>query len=458
MRAVRQGAAFADARCTVGQGTALTVQDGRAENLSSHSYHGVGVRVLVDGAWGVSSCDALTESAMERARISALAAARAAAGARRDAASVGQMSPLVDCRQPQVRLAFDAWPLTRKIARLLELERAGAAAAGGHGLNSVLTYSEGTRHQQLANSAGTRIGQCLPHCRVAYTITAAVDDVRQQATEFKAHLGGLELLTELEPEPFSVRAASNVLRQCRARPAPSGVMPILFHPSITGLLAHEALGHNAEADTYWAGQSILQDKLGQPIAASGVTIVDDATVPGAYGSFAYDDEGVPAARNVIVRDGVFVGLLHNLETAARYGVAPNGCGRVEDHSCQPLARMSNTFIAPDPAGPTVERMIRSIDRGLYLAEGHEGYVLPERGLFVCRADSARLIRDGQLGDWLRDVSVSGLVLDALTRIEQVGSDFEMTMPGVCGKLGQGVPTDCGGPHVVVSEMVVGGID
>lgn len=457
-RAVRDGATFADARAVDAAGQSLTIQDGRAEKLSSHASRGVGVRVLVEGAWGFASADTLAEPAIERARVAALAAARAAAPACHDKAPLADAPAVVAEVVTPVRRPLDDWTLPAKIARLTELERAGWAAANGHALNSILSFGHGRRTIVLANSRGTRITQSTPHCRLTYLIVAALDDVRQQASEHKAHLGGLELLTDMAPEQLSVRAAERVLRQCAAPAAPPGAMPIVFHPSITGLFAHEALGHNAEADAYYAGQSILIGRLGQPIASRGVTIVDDATVANAYGSFAYDDEGVPSQRRAIVENGVFKTLLHSLETAARFNVAPNGCGRCEDHAAQPIVRMSNTFVVPDPAGPTADQMIRGVERGLYLAEGQQGYVFPERGQFVCRADMARRIEHGQLGEWLRDVSVSGLVHETLMRIDAVGRDFEMAAPGTCEKMGQGAPTDCGGPHLRISEMVVGGAE
>ena len=458
LRAVGEGAKFADARAVDVAALSLTVQDGRAEKLSSHRSGGVGVRVLFDGTWGFASADTFAGEAIERARAAAMAAARAAAPACRDKALIAPVQPIQAESAMPARRPLDDWSVPRKIARLTELERAGWAAANGSALNSVLSYTEGRRTTHLANSLGSRIVQSLPHCRVGYTITAAVGDVRQQVHEHKAHLGGLELLTDLAAEQLSVKAAVRVLRQCRAPTAPPGVMPVVFHPSVTGLFAHEALGHNAEADSYYAGQSILRGRFGKQIAAPAVTIVDDSTVPGAYGSYAFDDEGVASQRRTIVQNGTFNTLLHSLETAARFNVAPNGCGRAEDHTGQPIVRMSNTFVVADPAGPTVEDMVRSTDRGIYLAEGQEGYVYPERGQFVCRADSARRIEHGQLGEWLRDVAVSGLVLETLMRIEMVGRDFEMADPGICGKMGQGVPTDCGGPHMKISEMVVGGAE
>jgi len=232
------------------------------------------------------------------------------------------------------------------------------------------------------------------------------------------------------------------------------VTTMVFHPSITGLLVHEALGHNAEADAVWTGESILAGRLGQMIAAPCVTIEDDSTIPGAYGSFAYDSECTPGQRRTIIEDGRLVGFLHSLETAARMEAEPTGSARAEDHGAVPVVRMSNTFMRPGTT-PAAE-IFAGIGKGVYLEDGHWGYVFVERGHYVCNAGRGRMIENGQLGEPLRDVCVGGLTLETLQDIEAVADDFEMKNPGFCGKHGQGAPVDCGGPHVRVRSLVVGG--
>ena len=204
----------------------------------------------------------------------------------------------------------------------------------------------------------------------------------------------------------------------------------------------------------WSGQSILEGKLGQKVAAETVTIVDDPTVEGKYGFYLFDSEGTPARKRVIIENGVLKEFLHTLETAARFNAEPNGAARADGHTARPIVRMSNTYM--EKGTHTLEEMIKSIDHGIYLKDGHWGYVFTERGQFTCRAGQAVMIEHGRLGEPLRDVSVAGLTIETLQNIEMVGSDFEMEMPGTCGKSGQGAPTDAGGPHVKVKSLVVGG--
>jgi TldD protein len=177
-------------------------------------------------------------------------------------------------------------------------------------------------------------------------------------------MAGFELVEKLDPEEFSLKAARQALSLLSAQPAPAGKFPVIFHPSVTGLLTHEAIGHNAEADSILAGESIIDGKLGEQIASDVVTIIDDATLPGYWGSYKYDSEGVPASRRVLIDRGKLVGYLHSMETAAKLGVKPNGSARADGYYSRPIVRMSNTFILPGDM--TFEEMLRDIDLGIFL--------------------------------------------------------------------------------------------
>jgi len=455
-RAGRLGAAFADVRALHSRSNAITVQDRRAEKVFYTESSGMAVRVLIDGAWGFACCDGFDKRRLTDCLEAAVALARSSADHVTDPAVVCEIKSQQDRILWPGRIDPDQVPLEQKQQLCMEIERAGLDAGQGKIVNSVVTYADGVRRQWVANTAGTMVFSNVGRCRVSCALTAVEGDVRQQNYQVRGHQGGAELLLDLQPEQLSVLAAQKVLRQLRARKAPAGQFPVVFHPTITGLLAHEALGHNAEADHVWNRESILQGKLGQQIASPLVTIVDDATLQGSYGSEPFDSEGMPTTRSVIVRNGVWEAMMHTLETAAKFNMAPTGSGRAQDHTTMPLCRMSNTFF--EAGSDSLDDMIRGIDKGIYIREGHQGYVMTERGQFLCHASEAQMIEHGKLGERLRDVSVSGLILETLKNIDMVGGDFEMIFPGTCGKAGQGVPSDCGGPHVRVSRMVVGGVN
>ncbi len=451
----RLGAQFADIRAMKGRGSSVLVQDRKAEKVFYSQSSGLAVRVLVDGAWGFASSDGLERNALRNCLEEAIALARSSAPYVSDHAIVAAFDPTRERVNVVGRLDPDDVPLSKKQEICLELERTALDAGQGKIVNSIVSYGDGIREQWIVNTGGTEVYDRITRSRVSCSVTAVDGDLRQNNFQCVGHQGGPEILTELMPEEFSIRAAQKVLQQLKSKKAPAGEFPVIFHPTISGLLAHEALGHNAEADSIWTGQSILQDKLGKQVASELVTIVDDATLPGKYGSEPFDSEGIPTRRREVVKNGIFRELLHSLETAGKFETTSNGCGRAQDYGSMPIVRMSNTFF--EPGQSTLEDMIKGIDRGIYLREGHEGYVFTERGQFLVHASEAQMIEHGELGELLRDVSVSGLILETLMNIDMVGRDFEMTFPGTCGKSGQGVPTDCGGPHLRVSKMVVGGV-
>jgi TldD protein len=229
---------------------------------------------------------------------------------------------------------------------------------------------------------------------------------------------------------------------------------VIVDPVICGLLVHEAFGHNCEADAVWEGHSILRGKMGQNVASELVSIYDDPTRRELNGYYLYDEEGVPAEKHVLVEQGILQGYLHNLETAARFEAKPAGSGRASGATARPLVRMSNTYVAQ---GETpLEQMLEDTDGGLYLAGGHWGYVFTARGQFTCNVENAWAIQNGELGQHYRNVCISGLTLETLQNVTAVGDDLTFDLGGSCGKGGQAVPVDAGGPHVRIRDVVVGG--
>jgi TldD protein len=452
--AASKGVSFADIRIVSLSATSIIIQDGRADKVSGSNALGAGIRALVDGAWGFSCCDGAKQADLAKTLDEAIAAARAS----KDFVPIkGEVYPQTAAQGREECVGEvnpDEVPLKEKMKRLSALESAARKEGGSCIVNTVVGYGDGTRHEVIANTLGTLAERTVNRASVTGIVTAHKNGVRQRAVKRKAIVGGAELLERLTPDDFTVRLARKAIGFCGAKVAPAGTFPVIFHPSITGLLAHEAIGHNAEADHVWSGESILAGKLGQEIASPLVTIYDDPTTPGAYGSYEFDSEGTPGEKKAIIEKGVLRNYLHSLETASRFDVRPNGSARAEDHGSRPIVRMSNTYVAPGES--SFEDLLKGVERGIYLMEGHWGYVFVEKGKFTCHAGEARMIENGALGEPLRDVSVSGFTLEALKNIDMVASDFEMDMPGVCGKEGQGAATDAGGPHIRISALVVGG--
>ena len=453
-QARRRGVSFADARAVESVANTILVQDSRANKAFSAASFGISVRVLVDHCWGFASADTVSEHHARECLDEALSLARASAKFVEEPVEIATSEPYVDSVRSAGRMMPDDMPAAEKVRRVLAFEQAGRDAGDGKVVNSIVTYSDAYRTETLANTLGTRIRTETGRSVIGAQMVVSDGDQLQRAVEYDAVVGGPELLVDTSAEALSVRATQKAVALLSAKTCPAGNFTVIFHPSITGLLVHEALGHNAEADAVASGQSMLEGRLGDDLAAKGVTIIDDATIPGAYGSFKYDSEGTPSARRVIIDNGRLVGFLHSLETSARFGVAPNGAARADGYDSKPIVRMSNTFM--ERGGVPFDEMVRGVDRGIYLEDGHWGYVFVQKGQFICYAGQAHMIENGHVGEPLRDVSISSMTLDTLRNIDAVGDDFEMKMPGMCGKEGQSAPTDAGGPHVRVRDVVVGG--
>jgi TldD protein len=454
-RALRLGATFADLRVTRSEHTRAQVQDRRADRLGYDVAVGAGLRVLVDEAWGFAGTDDLRPKALEDALDKAVSMARASSRHVLDKGSVAAVKPVQAVERVEARIDPRSVPIRQKMDRLLTLEKAALDDSGSIIVNSLLVYGDGVSLELLVNTAGTCIEKEIVRCSVSCQFVASDGRIFQRASEAYANRAGFELAKELDPDATTVLIARVAARQLKARRPPAGKFPVVFHPSVTGLLMHEALGHNAEADAVWAGESILAGRLGDTLASPKVTVVDDATYPDSYGSYAFDSEGVPGQKRVLIEKGVLRNYLHSLETADKFHVAPTGSARAQNFLYPPIVRMSNTYMAP--GDDRVDDVFRGIDRGVYLRDGSWGYVFVDKGQFVCHATQAQMIENGRLGEPLRDVSVSGMMLETLMDIERVTDDFEMNKPGMCGKGGQSAPVNCGGPHVRVKSLVVGGV-
>jgi TldD protein len=447
------GASFADARVFESENTGINRQDGRADKLNSSSSKGLGVRVLKDHAWGFASV-ADFDIASAFAALDAAVSMAEASSARSEEAVVAQIDGVE--REVKAEVAIDPRTVSveRKMAAVEGYEQAAIKIVGDKLTNSIVGYTDRIDTETICNTQGTFVRKESIRTIMHTMIVASDGSVLQKARGRVGEPVGFELIERTSAEDFTVKAAKLALSLLTASPPPAGKFPVIFHPSVTGLLTHEAIGHNAEADHVLSGGSIIAGKMGEKIASELVTIIDDSTIPGKWGSFEYDSEGTPSARRVIVENGVLKGYMHSLETAAKMGVKPNGSARAQDYSNRPIIRMSNTFI--EPGKSTFEELVNGIDLGIYLKGGEYGYVFCERGQYTCHAGEAVMIRNGQLAEQLRDVSVAGMTLETLANIDAISNDFEMKMPGMCGKDGQGMYVDNGGPHIRVKELVVGG--
>lgn len=451
-RASELGAEYAEARLHSAKSTHIIVEDGKADKTVSGDSRGVCIRVLCDGAWGVAPSGSVEPVQLEATLSDAISMARRAARKARDKARVVEREGVSDRRSCEVKVDPRSVPLADKVQAMAEVERQ-ARDYSSQIVNTTFGYSDAVVNQLVVNSFGGCVEEEVIRCRVGGTVVAADEQTQQLGYEGVGGVEGYEVVERWQEGDLGVRAAKKAVHLLKAKPPPAGQFTVIFDPVMTGVFTHEILGHNAEGDLVASGNSIILDKVGEEIGSPLVTIVDDPTLPGLHGSHVYDDEGTPCERVEIVKEGHLRTFLHNLETASELGATPTGSARAQNHLCPPIVRMSNTFIVPGNLTP--DEIIAGTEHGVYLAFSFGGYVDTARGQFTLRAERAWMVENGKLTQPLRDVSVSGLLLETLKAVEAVGNDLEF-WPGTCGKMGQGAPTACGGPTIRIKSLTVGG--
>ncbi|NJF25213.1 TldD/PmbA family protein [Thermococcus sp. Bubb.Bath] len=441
--AEKYGVKYFEIRISKVNATSLSIQNGQLEELSSNMEEGIGVRAF-KGGWGFSSANDLRraekviETAMKIARLS------------KASSSVYLGDPVVDDAVIRGEKPFENVDISEKLALLREAD----SALDGEGIrNRKAFYGDGVKEQLYMNSLGSRIRTVVPRVRLMISATAASSGEMQQYWKVFGGTGGFELVERVDLNEWGSVVSGKARELLKASSPPSGEFDVIMDPELTGVFIHEALGHAAEADSVKNGESILTGKLGEKIGVDELTVVDDPTLPGKFGSYIYDDEGIRARRVEIIKKGVLNEYLTDRETAAVLGLEPNGHGRAQSYAHQPLVRMSNTYV--EPGTWEAQEMVEEVKSGLYMIGDKGGEVDVASGTFTFGAREGYVIENGEIKEHVRDVALSGRILDVLRNIKAIGRDLQVSFPGYCGK-GQWVPVDDGGPHVL-TRAVVGGL-
>jgi TldD protein len=300
------------------------------------------------------------------------------------------------------------------------------------------------------NNEGTYIEQDKLYVWSRILATAKEAGTFSFSLEEIGSIAGYGIFNTETPEIVGKRVAKRAVEQLKAKPPKAGTFPAVLGSNVVGVFVHEAFGHLAEADLTLSG-SILSDKLGKKIASDIVTFYDDGTVEGAFGSFKYDDEGVPTQKTLLIKDGVVVGLMHNRDTAQKFNTKPTGNARAENFRFEPIIRMRNTFM--EPRDNSFEELVEDIRFGYYLKTVRGGQA-NLNGTFQVGIQEAYEIVNGEVGAPVRNASISGSTLETLLKVDAVGKDFAL-WSGRCGK-GQTAFISDGGPHIRVGEVLVGG--
>jgi TldD protein len=313
-----------------------------------------------------------------------------------------------------------------------------------------IDYLDLTGTSTFTNSEGAFIEQDNLYVWSRMTASALQKGVFTFSREEIGSTAGYEIFDRETPELLGEKIAKRVVEQLSAKQPKGGCFPVVLGPNVVGVFVHEAFGHLAEADLALSG-GVLSGNMGKKIASELVTFYDDGTIDDAFGSFKYDDEGVRTKKTLLIKDGVVTGLMHNLETAQKFNAEPTGNARAEDFRVEPIIRMRNTFMAP--RDHCFEELLEGVEFGYYFKSFRGGQANVD-GTFQVGIQEGYEIINGEVGDPVRDASISGSTLETLLKVDAVGKDFELDA-GRCGK-GQTAFICDGGPHTRLKEVTVGG--
>ncbi|HRQ57370.1 MAG TPA: metalloprotease TldD [Azoarcus taiwanensis] len=441
---------YADLYFQYHRAEAWSLEEGIVKSGSFNIEQGVGVRAVSGDKTAFAYSDDIS--------LPALTAAAEATRAIADAGGSGKAAATSRRRADKALYRADD-PLgslddAAKVALLERLE--GFARAEDPRVTQVMAHVAGTWEVVLvARSDGRLAADVRPLVRVSLSVIMEENGRREQGS---AGGGGRFDYAWFDDERLReyARAAVHQARvNLGAGPAPAATMTVVLGPGWPGILLHEAIGHGLEGDFNRKGSSAFSGRIGQRVAAPGVTVVDDGTIADRRGSLTIDDEGNPTERTVLIEDGVLTGYMQDIMNARLMGVAPTGNGRRESYAHLPMPRMTNTYMLNGGHDP--EEILRSVKKGLYAVNFGGGQVDITSGKFVFSTSEAYLIENGRVTRPVKGATLIGNGPDALTRVSMIGNDMALD-PGVgtCGKEGQSVPVGVGQPTLRIDGLTVGG--
>ncbi|HXZ55339.1 MAG TPA: metalloprotease TldD [Burkholderiales bacterium] len=307
----------------------------------------------------------------------------------------------------------------------------------------------------VARSDGALAADVRPLVRMSVQVIAEENGRREQGSSGGGGRGDYAYFSEQRLQEYANHAVDQAIVNLRSRPAPAGTMTVVLGPGWPGVLLHEAIGHGLEGDFNRKGSSAFAGKIGRRVAAKGVTVVDDGTLPGRRGSLNIDDEGNSTQRNVLIEDGVLRGYMQDSLNARLMGVPVTGNGRRESFAHVVMPRMTNTYMLNGDKDPA--EIIASVKKGLYAVNFGGGQVDITNGKFVFSASEAHMIENGKVTYPVKGATLIGNGPDVLTRVSMIGNDLALdTGVGTCGKEGQSVPVGVGQPTLRIDGLTVGG--
>ena len=436
---------YIEARLEQSQRSHITYRGKELESIGQAAAVGGNVRALVRGGWGFVSFNNLSD--LPR-RIEL--AVKQATLVGKEESKLAPVEPIVDI----VSTEIDKKPLTIPLAEKKQLldEYNDIIWRTPKLQTSIIAYGDSHKKVIFLSSSGSYIQQERSDIALRLTAVATEGSEVQQVGLSLGSKGDFSSMQGLHQQVEQM--AKHAVELLSAPQVKGGEYTVVLDPVLAGVFAHEAFGHLSESDFVYENDRLRQIMvLGKKFGSKELNIVDSAAIPGLRGSYKYDDEGVPATKTYLIREGELVGRLHSRETAAKMGEKPTGNARAINYHYPPIVRMTNTYIEPGSA--SFDEIIADIKEGVYAKNWFGGTTSME--MFTFSAGEAYMIRNGKLAEALRPVVLTGNVFTTLNHIDAIGDDLEMNQGGGCGKGEQSpLPVSNGSPHIRIRKCLVGG--
>ena len=428
---------------------ALVFDEGRLKTASYDAAEGFGLRAVRGEVAGYAHSTELSEASLRRAAETARLAVGDGGGTWADAPQASNKRLYTD----EDPIAGHAFPV--KVDTLREID-AYARSLDSRVVQVSATIAASIQEVEILRPEGHSVRDVRPMTRVNVSVIVEQDGRRESGGVGGGGRIGLDGM--LAPEDWQAKVREALRIACvnlEAVPAPAGVMDVVLGPGWPGILLHEAIGHGLEGDFNRKGSSAFAGLMGQQIAAKGVTVLDDGTIPDRRGSISVDDEGTPSARNVLIEDGVLVGYMQDRQNGRLMGGASTGNGRRQSYAHIPMPRMTNTYMLGGDAAP--EDIVADLKDGIYAVGFGGGQVDITNGKFVFSCTEAYRVQNGKIGAPVKGATLIGDGATALQQIRAIGNDPTLD-PGMgnCGKQGQWVPVGVGQPTLMIGGLTVGG--
>ncbi|MFX0006495.1 MAG: TldD/PmbA family protein [Promethearchaeota archaeon] len=453
-----------DLRTEVNNGTSLDFTNQKSKEISSFEIIDCGIRAFKNGGWGFSVLKDLQKETVKTGLQKAIKLARLSESLTKIKFNIAQNKPLIASFTGKSKNNLDEIDLDDKI-KLVKNHEKIAGEYSKYVKNTHTIYMDGHSQALFLNSFGSKVFQDLSFVRLFCMVFTNKNGTTQSSVNSIAGIGGYEIVETEKANNLSKKTAKEALELLDAKSPVGGKLTVISDSKLTGTIIHEAFGHACEADIVLNNESILKGMIGNKVASEQVTIIDNPSMGQAdqfnlpyelFGSYFVDDEGIPAQKTLIIENGTLKNYLHNLETSSRMGVPPNGHGRASVSSERPQVRMGFTYL--EPKNWSLDEIIEETKNGILCEDFQYGYTDPTTGNFQFKCRFSYKIENGEKKEIMRDVSLSGMILEVLNKISAIGNEktFNYSV-GICGKGGQRVRVCDGAPYIRMEDITVGGL-